>query len=236
MNLVKGTPKLIDLCNKFEREILARSKEARQKANIPPEATQIPDYRQLAMKKFSKCTCDQPHNSSIKTNCSKHIHRNKKIAKTANSLNSSASSTRSSSANSARASSSDSTSSDSSVSSLTSTGSSDSSNTSRSRSSTNNSLNSTSLRIGQSKESLIDQEKKIKSDDDYEDIRSMELKRKQNHPERLHTDLCFNEPDQTNEGPLCKCKLKNTTFGTRHQIYFGEQVLIIFRKLSLRFD
>jgi ribonuclease III len=56
-----------------------------------------------------------------------------------------------------------------------------------------------------------------------DDIRSIEIKRKRKHPERLHPDLCFNEPDQTNDGPLCKCKLKNTSFGIRHQIYFGEK-------------
>ena len=40
--------------------------------------------------------------------------------------------------------------------------------------------------------------------------------------------LCniFSSELKTNEGPLCKCKLKNTTFGTRHQIYFGEQVSV----------
>jgi ribonuclease-3 len=66
--------------------------------------------------------------------------------------------------------------------------------------------------------------KKLTDDDleEFDDIRSMEINRKMNHPERLHANLSFNEPDQTNEGPLCKCKLKNTTFGTRHQIYYGE--------------
>ena len=42
-------------------------------------------------------------------------------------------------------------------------------------------------------------EKKKKDDDDeFDDIRSMEINRKLNHPERLHSDLTFNERDQVN--------------------------------------
>lgn len=35
-----------------------------------------------------------------------------------------------------------------------------------------------------------------KKDDEFEDIRSMEIDRKLKHPERLHSELSFNEPDQ----------------------------------------
>jgi hypothetical protein len=33
-------------------------------------------------------------------------------------------------------------------------------------------------------------------EDEFEDLKSMEINRKQNHPERLHPELSFNEPDQ----------------------------------------
>jgi hypothetical protein len=70
----------------------------------------------------------------------------------------------------------------------------------------------------------------------FDDIRSMEINRKRNHPQHLHQDITFNEPNQTNEGPMCKCKLKNTTFGTRHQIYYGEQKITKCNELSSNSD
>jgi ribonuclease-3 len=176
--LTTGTSKLDELCDRFKHDIIERSRRARERENLPPESTKIPDYRQLIQTKkfdkFTRCTCDQPnHNPSpTRKSCKKHKR-------------------------------------------------SDSSSSSDSSTTTCSSLSSSSC---SSRSSSRDENKKDKedSDDEFDDIRSMEINRKQNHPERLHPDLSFNEPDQTNEGPLCKCKLKNTTFGTRHQIYYGE--------------
>ena len=189
---------MVELCTKFEADILARSKLVREKENLSPDLTKIPDYRQLLLTKkfdkFTRCTCDQSghqHGSESTTKKTRGCKQHKKRS----SVSSSGSS--SSSSESSRSSSSDSFS---------------------SRSSSNS-----SIRSGASKKNQADNT--AEQDEDFEDIRSMELHRKQNHPERLHPDLSFNEPDQTNEGPLCKCKLKNTTFGTRHQIYYGEEAI-----------
>ena len=191
--ITKGTSKLNELCDRFKHDIIDRSRRARERENLPPESTKIPDYRQLIQTKkfdkFTRCTCDQPtnHNSlptMTKKSCKKH--KTLKRSDSSSSSSSSDSSTTCSSLSSSSCSS-----------------------RSRSRSSS---------RDGNNKNS----KKEETSDNEFDDIRSMEINRKQNHPERLHPDLSFNEPDQTNEGPLCKCKLKNTTFGTRHQIYYGE--------------
>jgi len=179
----KGTTKLDELCDRFKHDIINRSRRARERENLPPEATKIPDYRQLIQTKqfdkFTRCTCDQPnhHLSPTKKSCKKH-----KSLKRSDSSSSSDSST------------------------------------------TCSSLSSSSCSSRSSSRDGIDKIKQD-SDNEFDDIRSMEINRKQNHPERLHPDLSFNEPDQTNEGPLCKCKLKNTTFGTRHQIYYGESCI-----------
>ena len=39
--LIRGSDKLQELCEKFENTIILRSKRAREKANITPEATRI---------------------------------------------------------------------------------------------------------------------------------------------------------------------------------------------------
>ena len=195
---VNASTKLVELCTKFETDILARSKLVREKENLSPDLTKIPDYRQLLLTKkfdkFTRCTCDQSghqHGSEPITKKTKGCKQHKKRSSV------SSSGSDSSSSESSRSSSSDSFS---------------------SRSSSNS-----SIRSGASKKNQADNA--AEQDEDFEDIRSMELHRKQNHPERLHPDLSFNEPDQTNEGPLCKCKLKNTSFGTRHQIYYGEEAI-----------
>lgn len=36
-----------------------------------------------------------------------------------------------------------------------------------------------------------------------------ELERKKQHPARLHPELWFNDPGEMNDGPLCRCRLKN---------------------------
>jgi hypothetical protein len=198
---VNASAKLVDLCSKFESDILSRSRVAREKENLSSELTKIPDYRQLLLTKkfdkFTRCTCDQSshqHGNDAAENISKKS-KGCKQHKKRNRVSSSGSS--SSSSSSSRNSSSDSFSSRSS--------------------------STSSIRSAASKKNPT--ENATEQDEDFDDIRSMELHRKQNHPERLHPDLSFNEPDQTNEGPLCKCKLKNTTFGTRHQIYFGEEAI-----------
>lgn len=226
-----------------------RSSEARRKANLPPEAVQIPNYRQLLLTKqfsnYSRCTCDHSKHEVAETGCGKH----KKKSVSSSSGSSSSSSGSSSGSDSSG----------------TSSGSSSDSGSSRSSSGSEGGLNSSR---GSRKKRLTKKKRSAKPEDEFEDIKSMEINRKMNHPERLHKDLCFNEPDQvrliiniftvqifdwkvymtkydflniyikkmflfsfkiiskTNDGPLCKCKLKSTTFGTRHQIYYGEQVVI----------
>lgn len=52
-----------------------------------------------------------------------------------------------------------------------------------------------------------------------------EISRKLSHPDRLHSDLWFNEPDQSNDGPLCRCSWKSRKTGIRHGVYPGELVI-----------
>ena len=208
--IFKSTGRLDELCGKFDSSVVQRSKKIREKQNISSELTKIPDYRQLLMTnkfdKFTRCKCDH-NNTESKSSCTHSHHRKTRSSRLPKKkLNDSMKS--SSSSSSSRSSSSFSS---TSCSSRTSSRSSD-----YSTSSTNSS--------NASKKSKKNSKKNNEDDEEFEDIRSMEIDRKLKHPERLHSELSFNEPDQTNEGPLCKCKLKNTTFGTRHQIYYGEQV------------
>ncbi|XP_048587082.1 ribonuclease 3 isoform X3 [Nematostella vectensis] len=46
--------------------------------------------------------------------------------------------------------------------------------------------------------------------------------RKLNDPRRLHKDLWFNEKGETNEGPVCRCSVKEKMTGIRHAVYPGE--------------
>ncbi|ELT91975.1 hypothetical protein CAPTEDRAFT_165112 [Capitella teleta] len=40
-------------------------------------------------------------------------------------------------------------------------------------------------------------------------------------PRRLHEKLWFNEPEEMNDGPICRCSLKNRQTGIRHNQYPG---------------
>lgn len=177
---MRATDKLNDLCTRFENDILVRSSEARRKANLPPEAVQIPNYRQLLLTKqfsnYSRCTCDHSKHEVVETGCGKH----KKKGVTSSSGSSSSSSGSSSSDSS-------------SDSSGTSSGSSSDSGSSSTSSGSEGGLNSSG---GSQKKQLTKKKKSTKPEDEFEDIKSMEMNRKMNHPERLHSDLCFNEPDQ----------------------------------------
>ncbi|KAG5875022.1 hypothetical protein JTB14_004906 [Gonioctena quinquepunctata] len=60
---------------------------------------------------------------------------------------------------------------------------------------------------------------------DEEDCTMEELQRKQQHPERLHPEMWYNEPGEMNDGPLCRCSWKCKKSGIRHGIYPGEKHL-----------
>lgn len=49
-----------------------------------------------------------------------------------------------------------------------------------------------------------------------------ELDRKCSHPDRLHSELWYNEFGEMNDGPMCKCSVKSQRSGIRHNIYVGE--------------
>nr|WJN65753.1 Drosha transcript 2068 [Hypothenemus hampei] len=55
-----------------------------------------------------------------------------------------------------------------------------------------------------------------------EDYCMEELQRKQQHPDRLDSELWYNDPGEMNDGPLCRCSLKSRKSGIRHGIYPGE--------------
>ncbi|XP_017304765.2 ribonuclease 3, partial [Diaphorina citri] len=59
-------------------------------------------------------------------------------------------------------------------------------------------------------------------EDAEEDNWMMELQLKQNHPDRLHPELWFNDKGEMNDGPLCRCSSKSRRSGIRHNIYAGE--------------
>lgn len=52
-----------------------------------------------------------------------------------------------------------------------------------------------------------------------------ELQRKQQHPDRLHPEMWYNDPGEMNDGPLCRCSIKSRKSGIRHGIYPGEKHL-----------
>ncbi|CAG9823289.1 unnamed protein product [Phaedon cochleariae] len=60
---------------------------------------------------------------------------------------------------------------------------------------------------------------------DEEDCTMEELQRKQQHPDRLHPEMWFNENGEMNDGPLCRCSVKSRKSGIRHGIYPGEMFL-----------
>lgn len=125
-------------------------------------------------KNFSRCTCDHSKGSEKVDEVSKCGRHNKKTSKSFNlsgaSLNSSGSS--SSDSNSSLSSSEYSTSSNS------------------------DSDESTSSKLSLKSQGSKRKQKSRDKPEEFEDIKSMEKHRKQNHPECLHKDLLFNEPDQ----------------------------------------
>lgn len=61
---------------------------------------------------------------------------------------------------------------------------------------------------------------------DEEDCTMEELQRKQQHPDRLHPEMWYNDPGEMNDGPLCRCSVKSRKSGIRHGIYPGEKQLL----------
>ncbi|XP_017776911.1 PREDICTED: ribonuclease 3 isoform X2 [Nicrophorus vespilloides] len=67
---------------------------------------------------------------------------------------------------------------------------------------------------------------------DEEDCTMEELTRKQQHPDRLHPEMWYNDPGEMNDGPLCRCSNKSRKSGIRHGIYPGERFLQSCSNLS----
>jgi hypothetical protein len=168
------------MCAQFEVEVLTRSKIARERANLPQSALEIPNYRQLLhtskFEHFHRCTCDKAKHddeesvggaSSSKKSaiehekCKKHTQKKKKQPDSESESTSDSSSGASSYTSSTE--------------SEADTGGGD------------------KAKKGKDPKAADEE-----VDEGFEDIRSMEMHRKQNHPERLHPNLSFNEPDQVN--------------------------------------
>ncbi|XP_050428632.1 ribonuclease 3 [Adelges cooleyi] len=60
------------------------------------------------------------------------------------------------------------------------------------------------------------------NEEDDDDSTIKELDRKSAHPDRLHSELWYNEVGEMNDGPMCKCSVKSQRTGIRHNIYVGE--------------
>ncbi|VDK69958.1 unnamed protein product [Litomosoides sigmodontis] len=56
-------------------------------------------------------------------------------------------------------------------------------------------------------------------------VAKREVFRKRNHPAVLHSDVCFNEIGQMNDGPECRCSWAAKKSGLRHNKYAGETVI-----------
>uniref|UniRef100_A0AAF5PTB3 Ribonuclease 3 n=1 Tax=Wuchereria bancrofti TaxID=6293 RepID=A0AAF5PTB3_WUCBA len=56
-------------------------------------------------------------------------------------------------------------------------------------------------------------------------VAKREVIRKRNHPAILHSDVCFNEIGQMNDGPECRCSWAAKKSGLRHNKYAGETVI-----------
>lgn len=63
------------------------------------------------------------------------------------------------------------------------------------------------------------------SSSDEDDKAIVELERKKQHPQRLHSELWHNESGEMNDGPLCRCSHRARRSGIRHNVYVGEQKL-----------
>uniref|UniRef100_T1IMV5 Ribonuclease 3 n=1 Tax=Strigamia maritima TaxID=126957 RepID=T1IMV5_STRMM len=74
------------------------------------------------------------------------------------------------------------------------------------------------------------------STDDEDDNALIELKRKQQHPDRLDKELWYNDPGEMNDGPLCRCSARASRTGIRHGIYPGEGRLQTCNALSNNAD
>lgn len=55
--------------------------------------------------------------------------------------------------------------------------------------------------------------------------KQLQVIRKRNHPAILHSDVCFNEVGQMNDGPECRCSWAAKKSGLRHNKYAGETVI-----------
>ncbi|CAG0884564.1 unnamed protein product [Darwinula stevensoni] len=73
---------------------------------------------------------------------------------------------------------------------------------------------------GHSESESSEEEGELKNDTQASAI--LELERKQQHPERLHSELWHNEPGEMNDMPVCRCSLKARKTGIRHGFYEGE--------------
>ncbi|KAF5298625.1 hypothetical protein FQR65_LT09721 [Abscondita terminalis] len=71
---------------------------------------------------------------------------------------------------------------------------------------------------------------------DEEECSMEELTRKQQHPDRLHPEMWYNDPGEMNDGPLCRCSKKSSKCGIRHGIYAGEMFLQNCNKFSNNAD
>uniref|UniRef100_A0A1I7VXA0 Ribonuclease 3 n=1 Tax=Loa loa TaxID=7209 RepID=A0A1I7VXA0_LOALO len=56
-------------------------------------------------------------------------------------------------------------------------------------------------------------------------VAKREVIRKRNHPAILHSDVCFNEVGQMNDGPECRCSWAAKKSGLRHNKYAGETII-----------
>lgn len=56
-----------------------------------------------------------------------------------------------------------------------------------------------------------------------DNLLTLEIERKQKVPNRLHSELWFNEYKQGNDGPICRCSNDDRKFGIRHQMFYGEK-------------
>lgn len=80
-----------------------------------------------------------------------------------------------------------------------------------------------------------------------DNLLTLEIERKQQVANRLHPELWFNEYKQVsnrirtkhesklkihvwifqgNDGPICRCSNDDRTFGIRHQMFYGEKVIV----------
>ena len=192
------------MCEQFETDIFARSRLAREKANIPIESTKIPDYRQLLLTKkfakFTRCTCDHSNHSnhdgnSRKPTSSRHCRKHPSSTR---STGSKSSTKNSSSSSSDYDDDEEQFGEENSSSSPTLSYSSET----EGRKNRDHLIDENQLEQGEIVDEKVKTDKKMNvklpKETKFDDIRSMELHRKQNHPERLHPDLSFNEPDQVN--------------------------------------